>query len=302
MARAMTLPTPAPLPPLDLASKFRIAPRTRINLRERDVDDTTGVRKGEAEIRLAQNTAQLSDTLDVLFAQNEWSVLLVFQAMDAAGKDGTIKHVFTGVNPRSVRVMSFGAPTTVELDHDYLWRTVHALPERGTIGVHNRSHYEEVLITRVHPEILERSHLPAELRGPEVISRRFREINRFEKYLVDNGTKVLKFFLHVSKHEQWKRLVERMETPEKNWKAQVGDLRERGRWPEYMAAYEDIFYRTSTTHAPWYIIPADKKWFAWLAVSEILKTTLAGLRIEHPSVPESAREQWEAAREELKKL
>jgi PPK2 family polyphosphate:nucleotide phosphotransferase len=226
----------------------------------------------------------------------------VFQAMDASGKDTTIKHVFTGVNPRSVRVVSFGVPTAEELDHDYLWRIVRALPERGVVGVHNRSHYEEVLITRVHPQILERQHLPAEKRGPDVIRRRFREINRFEKYLVDNGTIVLKFFLHVSKHEQWQRLVQRMEEPEKYWKAQAGDLKERALWPEYMAAYDDIFAHTSTPHAPWFIVPADHKWFTWLVVAEILNETLAGLKLEYPHVPDSVRQEWEQAREELKKL
>jgi len=287
---------------MDFAARFRVKPRTRGALAQRDADDTADIKHADAAVQLAANVTRLAAVLDVLVAQNTWSVLVILQAMDAAGKDGTIKHVFTGVNPRSVRIVGFGAPTPEELDHDYLWRIVRALPERGVVGVHNRSHYEDVLVTRVHPHILERQQLPAEKRGPDLIRRRFREINRFEKYLVDNGTIVLKFFLHVSKHEQWQRLVERMEEPEKFWKAQAGDLKERAHWPEYMAAYDDIFAHTSTPHAPWYIVPADRKWFAWLAVAEILNQTLAGLKLDYPQVPESVRQQWQQARDELKKL
>ena len=287
---------------MDFAPRFRVKPRTRGALAQRDADDTADIKHADAAVQLAANVTRLAAALDVLVAQNTWSVLVILQAMDAAGKDGTIKHVFTGVNPRSVRIVGFGAPTPEELDHDYLWRIVRALPERGVVGVHNRSHYEDVLVTRVHPHILERQQLPAEKRGPDLIRRRFREINRFEKYLVDNGTIVLKFFLHVSKHEQWQRLVERMEEPEKFWKAQAGDLKERAHWPEYMAAYDDIFAHTSTPHAPWYIVPADRKWFAWLAVAEILNQTLAGLKLDYPQVPDSVRQQWQQARDELKKL
>jgi PPK2 family polyphosphate:nucleotide phosphotransferase len=287
---------------MDFAARFRVKPRTRGALAQRDADDTADIKHADAAVQLAANVTRLAAALDVLVAQNTWSVLVILQAMDAAGKDGTIKHVFTGVNPRSVRIVGFGAPTPEELDHDYLWRIVRALPERGVVGVHNRSHYEDVLVTRVHPHILERQQLPAEKRGPDLIRRRFREINRFEKYLVDNGTIVLKFFLHVSKHEQWQRLVERMEEPEKFWKAQAGDLKERAHWPEYMAAYDDIFAHTSTPHAPWYIVPADRKWFAWLAVAEILNQTLAGLKLDYPQVPDSVRQQWQQARDELKKL
>jgi PPK2 family polyphosphate:nucleotide phosphotransferase len=287
---------------MDFAARFRVKPRTRGALAQRDADDTADIKHADAAVQLAANVTRLAAALDVLVAHNTWSVLVILQAMDAAGKDGTIKHVFTGVNPRSVRIVGFGAPTPEELDHDYLWRIVRALPERGVVGVHNRSHYEDVLVTRVHPHILERQQLPAEKRGPDLIRRRFREINRFEKYLVDNGTIVLKFFLHVSKHEQWQRLVERMEEPEKFWKAQAGDLKERAHWPEYMAAYDDIFAHTSTPHAPWYIVPADRKWFAWLAVAEILNQTLAGLKLDYPQVPDSVRQQWQQARDELKKL
>jgi PPK2 family polyphosphate:nucleotide phosphotransferase len=220
--------------------------------------------------------------------------------MDAAGKDGTVKHVLSGLDPRGVRVFSFGAPSKEELDHDYLWRTVKALPERGCITIHNRSHYEEVIATRVHPEILEHQRIPEATRGAGLIRRRCREINRFERYLVDNGTIVLKFFLHVSKHEQWQRLVERMEEPDKHWKANAGDLRERLHWSAFMEAYEDVFRWTSTRHAPWFIVPADHKWFVWVAVAEIVRETLAGLKLEYPKAPESVKADWERAREELR--
>jgi PPK2 family polyphosphate:nucleotide phosphotransferase len=239
---------------------------------------------------------------DRLFAQDQWSLLLVFQAMDAAGKDSTVKHVMTGMNPRGIHVYSFGAPSKEELDHDYLWRTVKALPERGCIAIHNRSHYEEVIATRVHPEILSKQRIPDITRTPDLIRRRYREINRFERYLVQNGTIVLKFFLHVSKHEQWERLVERMENPDKYWKAQVHDLYERKHWAEYMRAYEDVFHWTSTPHAPWFVIPADHKWFVWLAVAEIISDTLSALNLEYPKTPEAVRAEWEKARAELKNV
>jgi PPK2 family polyphosphate:nucleotide phosphotransferase len=209
--------------------------------------------------------------------------------------------VLGGVNPSGVRVTSFGVPSREELDHDYLWRIVRALPERGTIGAFNRSHYEEVIVTRVHPELLDAQRLPPATRGGDIYRRRCREINRFEHYLVANGTLVLKFFLHVSKHEQWKRLAERMEDPEKRWKAQTGDLRERLHWPAYMAAYEAVLHQTSTAHAPWFVIPADHKWFAWVAVAEILQETLAALKLDYPVIPESVRAEWAQAREELRK-
>jgi PPK2 family polyphosphate:nucleotide phosphotransferase len=249
---------------------------------------------------LAQGIERLSDLQERLYAQDQWALLVVFQAMDAAGKDGTVKHVLTGVNPRGIRVVSFGAPSKEELDHDYLWRTVKALPERGCIGIHNRSHYEEVIATQVHPEILARQRIPDATRVPDLIRRRYREINRFERYLVDNGTIVLKFFLHVSKHEQWRRLVERMEEPDKYWKAQAGDLRERLHWAEFMRTYEDVFYWTSTAHAPWFVIPADRKWYAWLAVAEIIGETLGRLNLQYPQTPDSVKAEWEKAREELR--
>jgi PPK2 family polyphosphate:nucleotide phosphotransferase len=293
-------PGAPPAPPIDF-TRFRVT-RAFTALKAFDPDDTAGLHRMDAEARLASEVARLSKQQEVLFAQNEWAVLVVLQAMDAAGKDGTVKHVFTGVNPRGVRVVSFGAPTAHELDHDYLWRIVRELPERGMIAVHNRSHYEDVIVPRVYPQVIERTQLPAACRTSDLIGRRYRQINRFEKHLVENGTVVLKFFLHVSKHEQWERLRERMESPKKHWKAEAGDIRARARWPDYMAAYEAIFRRTSTPHAPWYVIPANHKWFAWLAVASILSARLRALGLAFPSVSDAERAEWEKAREELRRL
>jgi PPK2 family polyphosphate:nucleotide phosphotransferase len=286
---------------MDYSERFRIKPRSRVSLREVGTRATGDVTKTQATTLLAQGVGRIAAAQELLYAQGTWAVLIVLQAMDAAGKDGTIKHVLSGVNPRGCRIVSFVAPTKEELDHDYLWRTVKALPARGTIGIHNRSHYEEVIVTRVHPQVLERQRLPDIKRGPDLIRRRLREINRFEKYLVDNGTVVLKFFLHISKREQWRRLRERMEDPDKYWKLQPSDLRERLHWDKYMAAYEDIFRYTSSSHAPWFIIPADDKWFSRLAVAQIIDETLTALNLRYPEVPDSVREEWEKAREELRK-
>jgi PPK2 family polyphosphate:nucleotide phosphotransferase len=283
------------------SERFRVKPRSHVVLKDRVTGATGEVTKTLAPALLAQGVQRLAAAQDLLYAQGTWSLLIVLQAMDAAGKDGTIKHVLSGVNPRGCHIVSFVAPTKEELDHDYLWRTVKALPERGYIGIHNRSYYEEVIVTRVHPEILERQRLPDVLRRPDLISRRFREINRFEHYLTANGTVVLKIFLHISKREQWRRLRERMEDPDKYWKLQPSDLRERLHWDKYMAAYEDVFRRTSTTHAPWFIVPADDKWFARLAIAEIVNETLAGLNLQYPKVPDSVRAEWDKAREELRK-
>ena len=282
------------------SERFRVKPRSRVVLREVPTSARGDLKKSEAPAVLAQGVARLAATQDLLFAQGTWALLIVLQAMDAAGKDGTIKHVMSGVNPRGCRIVNFVAPTKEEIDHDYLWRTVKALPARGHIGIHNRSHYEEVIVTRVHPQILTRQKLPEATRGPDLIPRRLREIRRFEKYLVDNGTVILKFFLHISKREQWRRLRERMEDPEKYWKLQPGDIRERLHWDKYMAAYQDVFRYTSTAWAPWHIIPADDKWFARVAVGEIIGETLSGLNLQYPTVSDSARAEWDKAREELR--
>ena len=209
---------------------------------------------------------------------------MVFQAMDAAGKDGTIRHVMSGINPQGCQVYSFKAPSAEERDHDYLWRSQKALPERGRIGIHNRSYYEEVLVCRVHPEILASQQLPEDRKKDGIWKRRFDQINNFEKYLVDNGTRVLKFFLHVSKEEQKKRFLERIDQNDKNWKFSVNDAKERVFWKDYMHAYEDVFTHTSTKDAPWYIIPADNKWFMRLAVAAITYQTLDDLNLKYPTV------------------
>lgn len=281
--------------------RLRIKPKARVSLKSLNTRDSTGVKgKTEAEARLLAATARIAEIQERMFAHSTWGLLLVFQAMDAAGKDGAIKHVLSAVNPRGCRVVSFGVPSDEELNHDYLWRTVKALPARGTIAVHNRSHYEEVIVTRVHPRILERQKIPEALRGPDVIARRYRAINRFEHHLVDNGTIVLKFFLHISKREQWRRLRDRMEDPDKYWKLQAGDFRERLHWDKYMSAYEEVFRQTSTRHAPWFIIPADHKWFARCAIAEIVTTRLNDLKLEYPKLSGTRKAEWEKAREELR--
>jgi PPK2 family polyphosphate:nucleotide phosphotransferase len=285
---------------MDFVKHCRVKRADRVSLARFDPGDIGDVRsKTKAQGLLERGIDRLAAEQDRLFAQNTCAVLIILQAMDAAGKDSTIKHVMSGVNPQGCSVHSFKAPTTEELDHDYLWRSAKALPERGCIGIHNRSHYEEVIVTRVHPEILARQRLPAEARGPKVWQRRFREINRFERHLVDNGTIVLKFFLHVSKDEQRRRFLERMKSPEKFWKFQPGDVREREHWDDYMAAYEDVFRHTSTKWAPWFIVPADHKWFTRLAVAEIIGDTLANLKLRYPAMPDHARADWRALKKEL---
>jgi PPK2 family polyphosphate:nucleotide phosphotransferase len=285
---------------MSYSERFRVKPRGRVSLRDVPTRAKGDLKKTEAPALLTQSVARLAAAQDLLYAQGTWALLIVLQAMDAAGKDGTIKHVMSGVNPRGCQIVSFVAPTKEELDHDYLWRTVKALPARGYIGIHNRSHYEEVIVTRVHPEILDGQRLPDTTRGPHLIARRLREIRRFEQYLVDNGTVILKFFLHISKREQWRRLRERMEDPDKFWKLQPGDIRERLQWDKYMAAYEDVFRQTSTAHAPWHIIPADDKWFARLAIAEVIGETLTGLHLQYPAVSDTVRAEWDKAREELR--
>ena len=238
----------------------------------------------DAKTTLATGIKRLAKFQDTLYAQDTYSVLIIFQAMDAAGKDGTIKHVMSGLNPQGCQVYSFKAPSAEELDHDYLWRTMKALPERGRIGIFNRSYYEEVLIARVHPEILARQQLPSEKKGKDIWKQRFQEINNFERYLCDNGILVVKFFLNVSKEEQKKRFLQRIEEPEKNWKFSINDVAERKYWNGYQAAFEDMLNNTSTKWAPWYVIPADNKWYTRLAVGAIIIGTLKGLNLEYPTV------------------
>lgn len=253
----------------------------------------------DAKETLQNGVKQLARLQDTLYAQDTYSLLVIFQAMDAAGKDGTIKHVMSGLNPQGCQVYSFKAPSAEELDHDYLWRTMKALPERGRIGIFNRSYYEEVLVARVHPEILARQQLPPNKKGKDIWKQRFEEINNFEKYLFENGIIVVKFFLNVSKQEQKKRFLERIDEPDKNWKFSINDVKERSFWNDYMRAFEDVLNNTSTTWAPWYVIPADNKWYSRLVVAGILAATMRALKLEYPTVSAEQKKALQEAKRVL---
>jgi PPK2 family polyphosphate:nucleotide phosphotransferase len=255
--------------------------------------------KARAEQVLKLNLERLAQAQELLWASDTWSVLVVFQAMDAAGKDGTIKHVMSGVNPQGCQVTSFKHPSAEELEHNFLWRYARALPQRGQIGIFNRSHYEEVLVVRVHPEILARQRIPELPRGRAVWEQRYDDIVDFERHLARNGTLILKFFLHISKHEQKQRFLERLDDPHKHWKFSLGDLDERGFWDEYMQAYEDALEATSRKWAPWYVIPADEKWVARAAVADILTEAILDLDLEWPKVGKQQRAQLAEARRRL---
>ena len=281
--------------------RFVVPPDRQISL-TKDYDPTYTdkfLKKKDAKQQLKKGIKQLAKYQDILYAQNIYAVLLIFQAMDAAGKDSTIKHVMSGINPQGCQVFSFKQPSAEELDHDYLWRYVKGLPERGRIGIFNRSYYEEVLVVRVHPTILQKQQLPPQAKHDLIWQQRFAEINNFEKYLVDNGTIILKFFLNVSKKEQKKRFLDRINRPEKNWKFDPGDIEERGYWQEYMAAYEAVFNHTSTEYAPWYIIPADRKWFTRLVVGDIIVQRLKKLNLYYPQVSEQHKQELIAAKKVL---
>jgi PPK2 family polyphosphate:nucleotide phosphotransferase len=258
-----------------------------------------GVDKERAQGQLAQSVIELSGLQNVLYAHNIYGVLIIFQAMDAAGKDSTIKHVMSGINPQGCQVFSFKAPSVEELDHDYLWRSMKCLPERGRIGIFNRSYYEEVLIARVHPEILARQQLPPQSKPKQFWPQRFRQINQFEQYLSENGVLVLKFFLNVSKAEQKKRFLERLAEPEKHWKFSAQDVLERQHWDAYQTAYEDMFNHTSTEWAPWYVIPADRKWLTRLIVSDIICARLRSLDLHYPKLTDEQRSQLAQAKQQL---
>ncbi len=274
-------------------------PAEAFSLAARDTADTWEIEKSAAKARLRDVVDELGELQNRLYATDRWAVLLIFQAMDGAGKDSAIKHVLSGVNPQGCQVFSFKAPSDEELDHDFLWRSQRALPERGRIGVHNRSHYEEVVITRVHPEILERQRMPEWPDAATLWPQRMRQINDFERHLVENGTRVLKFFLHLSKDEQRQRFLDRLTEPEKHWKFSPRDVAERAHWDRYMAAYEDALRQTSTTWAPWFVIPADKQWFTRLAVAEIVREAMDGLDLRYPTVPRSIMETWATIRTQL---
>lgn len=285
-----------------LAKPFRVADGNEFRLKDVDPGDTlqfTSEDKPRAREALAMGVEALAEMQDMLYAQDRWAVLLIFQAMDAAGKDGAIKHVLSGVNPQGCQVFSFKAPSSEDLDHDYLWRCMKHLPERGRIGIFNRSYYEETLVVRVHPEFLEKQKLPGELVGKSIWKERFEDIRNFERYLTRNGVTVCKFFLHVSKKEQKKRFLERLENPEKYWKFSANDAKERGFWNNYMEAYEDMIRHTATQDAPWYVVPADNKWFTRVVVAAAVIDTLAKLELAYPKVDKSRLKELAAAKRAL---
>jgi PPK2 family polyphosphate:nucleotide phosphotransferase len=285
-----------------LAAPFTIESGARFRLAAIDPDGTGGVRSKEEGLSLLeQRTAEIGELQEALYAVDQWSVLLIFQAMDAAGKDGAIKHVMSGVNPAGVQVFSFKAPSSEELDHDFMWRTTRCLPERGRIGIFNRSYYEEVLVVRVHPNLLSGQRLPKAAVSKDIWKTRYEDINAFERHLARNGYVIRKFFLHVSKAEQKRRFLERLDTPAKNWKFSLGDVAERGLWKDYMAAYEDMIRNTSTQEAPWVVVPADHKWYTRLIVATATVDALRELKLEFPATtPERARELAEARKRLMK--
>ena len=267
--------------------------------RLKDVDPgSTGALKSKQEANgwLERGVARLSELQEKMYAQDRWSLLLIFQAMDGAGKDSTIKHVMSGVNPQGCQVYSFKAPTAEELDHDFLWRTTRCLPERGRIGIFNRSYYEEVLVVRVHPQILEYQKLPRSLVTKNIWRERFADIAAFERYATRNGIAIRKFFLHVSPEEQKRRFIGRLEQPSKNWKFSLADVEERKHWSEYMRAYEDMIRHTSSRHAPWYVVPADNKWFTRLVVGAAVIDALEEMHVAFPTMDRAKRKELAAAR------
>ncbi|KAF0221404.1 MAG: polyphosphateAMP [Geobacteraceae bacterium] len=266
------------------ARTFRIDNGKDFRLKSVDPAGTGKLTKEEAGTELERGIESLRGMQEKLYAQDRWAILLIFQAMDAAGKDSAIKHVMSGVNPQGCQVYSFKTPSAEELDHDFLWRTTRCLPERGRIGIFNRSYYEEMLIVRVHRELLERQKLPPRLVTEHIWKERFEDVNAFERYLTRNGVLVRKFFLHVSKEEQKKRFLQRIDNPDKNWKFTMDDVREREYWDEYMAAYEEMIRRTATGHAPWYAVPADNKWFTRLVVSAAIIDALKELDLALPKL------------------
>lgn len=285
-----------------LSRSYRVEEGRKFRLKDVDPGDTAGLKldKDRAEEILEEKGVErLAELQDRLYAQDKRALLLVFQAMDAAGKDGTIKHVMSGVNPQGCQVFAFKTPSAEELDHDFLWRTTKCLPERGRIGIFNRSYYEEVLVVRVHPEILGRQKLPPEVVTKRIWRERYEDIAAFERYLARNGVAIVKFFLHVSKKEQRKRFLERLETPEKNWKFSLGDAQERAHWDEYMEAYEDAIRATAAPWAPWYVVPADNKWFTRLVVASAVVDALEKMDLAYPVVDDAKKAELEEARKAL---
>ena len=284
----------------ELVKRYRIADNRQFRLAGIRPDDTWKLKSKEhAQEWLEKGVARLTELQEKLYAQNQWGLLLIFQAMDAAGKDGTIKHVMSGVNPQGCEVTSFKVPSAEELDHDFMWRTTRRLPERGRIGIFNRSYYEEVLIVRVHSEVLAGEKLPPSLVTKDIWQERFEDINAFERHLTRNGVIVRKFFLHLSKQEQRQRLLSRLDQPEKHWKFSLDDIRERQRWGSYMRAYEDMIRHTATDCAPWYVVPADHKWFTRLVVAEVIVETLESLELSYPTLSRAKRKELAAVRTAL---
>jgi PPK2 family polyphosphate:nucleotide phosphotransferase len=277
---------------------YRITKGKGFRLKDFDPADTAGLQmdKGEARELLQRGTSWLAEEQQMLYAQDRWSLLLVFQAMDAAGKDSTIKHVMSGVNPQGCQVSSFKQPSSEDLEHDFMWRYVRHLPERGRIGIFNRSYYEEVLVVRVHPEILQRQKLPPALVGKTLWDERLADIARFEDYATRQGTKILKFFLNVSRKEQKKRFMDRLDEPEKNWKFSASDVKEREFWNDYMQAFQEAIKATASKHAPWYVVPADNKWFTRLIVSAAIVEAVADLGLTYPKVDAVKKKELAAAR------
>jgi PPK2 family polyphosphate:nucleotide phosphotransferase len=283
-----------------LAKPYRVDHGKKFQLKDYDPASTGNLRsKDHAKRQLEAGITEMAELQDKLYAQDRWSLLLIFQAMDAAGKDGAIKHVMSGVNPQGCQVHSFKVPSTEELDHDYLWRSMSRLPARGEIGIFNRSYYEEVLVVRVHHEILQGQKIPPSLVKKNIWEERFEDILAFERHMARNGTIIRKFFLNVSKKEQKRRFLERLDEPEKNWKFSAADVKERACWDAYMTAYEEMIANTATKHAPWYVVPADNKWFTRLVVAAAIVETLEGLKLKYPEVPPEKRKQLAEARKTL---
>ena len=284
-----------------LAKPFRVID-DRFRLKDIDPGDTldfTSEDKPRAKEALAMGVSLLGELQDMLYAQDRWAVLLIFQGMDAAGKDSAIKHVMSGVNPQGCQVYSFKAPSNEELDHDFMWRCIIRLPERGRIGIFNRSYYEETLVVRVHRQFLEKQKLPPELVTKHIWEERFQDIRHFERYLTRNGVAIRKFFLHVSKEEQKKRFLERIEEPKKRWKFSADDIKEREYWNDYMEAYEDMIQNTATKQAPWYVVPADNKWFTRLIVAAAVIEALASLDLHYPELSKEKLKELAAAKKAL---
>ncbi len=285
-----------------LAREYAVTDGSKFRLKDYHAEDTGELKsedKPRAKVALQSGVEALCRYQDMLYAQDRWAVLLIFQAMDAAGKDGAIKHVMSGVNPQSCQVVSFKAPSNEDLDHDYMWRCAKHFPERGRVGIFNRSYYEEVLVVRVHPEYLAKQKVPPELLGKRIWEERYRDIRGFERYLANNGFVIRKFFLNVSRKEQKKRFLERIDNPAKNWKFSSADLAERGHWKDYMEAYEEMIRETASEHAPWYVVPADNKWYTRVVVAAAVIDALSNLDLHYPEVGKDKLKELAAAKKSL---